>query len=704
LSEPENGAVNMAEGSGIKLTCDVGGTFTDVVLSDGDGRVVIGKALTTPRRLLDGLLDAVDAAGSQLDLSPPEVLKRCDLFVYSTTQATNAIVEKRTARTALLCTEGFPDILGRREGGSMHLYDFARPFPAPYVPRHLTFEIRERIGAEGDVVIPLDVDHAASVLKLIKAAQVEAVAVALLWSIANPSHETRLGDMVAKELPEVPYTLSHQLNPIIREYRRTSGTAIDASLKPLMQMHLREIEDGLRDAGLAGELVAASSFGGVLPMDHLIERPIFAVRSGPALAPVAGRLYSEKELGNADVIVCDSGGTSFDVSVIRDGGIVFARETWLGAPFEGHMTGLASVDVRSIGAGGGSIAWLDSGRLLRVGPDSAGADPGPACYGRGGEAPTVTDAAVVLGYIDPAHFLGGAMALDVTASERVIDRLALQMGVERDEAASGILALANELMVAAIKEITVNEGIDPRDSAVIAGGGAAGLNIAAIATELECPRVLIPRTAGALSAFGGQHSDIVLESGRTAFSSSDAFAFDEVRLAFWAIEQELNEFAATLGSRIKGQGRIDWFVEARYANQAWTLEVPLPDRGIADDEAVNRFVKSFDALHERVFAVHDPGQVVEILYCRGRLLVVRPKPPLRDLADGTGGSDGRIRRSAYFRGIGRLDAPLVEGASLKFQDRVEGPALITDPTTTVVVPPGAELSVTSIGNYLVELE
>ncbi len=537
-----------AAASSIKLTCDVGGTFTDVVLSDTGGGVAIGKAMTTPQSLIEGLLTAIGGAGAQLGLERRQLLEACELFVYSTTQATNAILEHRTARTALLCTEGFPDVLSRREGGSMHLYDFRRPFPDPYVPRHLTFEIPERIGAEGDVVVALDLDAARETIRSLEPAGIDAVAVSLLWSIANPEHEVLLGELLEEELPGVPYTLSHRLNPIIREYRRTSGTAIDASLKPLMQEHLREIEVGLGDAGFAGELVAASSFGGVLPMDRLIERPIFAARSGPSLAPVAGRLYSERELDGADAIVCDAGGTSFDVSVVRDGGIVFARETWLGPPFEGHLTGLASVDVRSIGAGGGSIAWLDPGGLLRVGPDSAGADPGPACYGRGGERPTVTDAAAVLGYLDPDRFLGGKMELDVDAARAVIDRLAGEMGIDPDAAAGAILTLANELMVAAIREITVNEGVDPRESVVIAGGGAAGLNIVAIARELGCSRVLVPRTAGALSAFGAQHSDMIMESGRTAFSSSDDFAFAETERAFEAIERELNEFTDSLGA------------------------------------------------------------------------------------------------------------------------------------------------------------
>jgi N-methylhydantoinase A len=689
--------------SGIKLTCDVGGTFTDAVLSDRQGRVVIGKALTTPDRLLDGLLSAIDSAGAQVGLELDGALAGCDLCVYSTTQATNAILEQRTARTALLCTEGFPDILGRREGGSRHLYDFTRPFPEPYIPRHLTFEIRERIGAEGDVVVPLDEEQARKVLSKLEAAGIEAVAVSLLWSITNPEHELRVGEMISEILPGVPYTLSHQLNPIIREYRRTSGTAIDASLKPLMQKHLREIEAGLREAGLSGELVAATSLGGVLPMDQLVERPIFAARSGPSLAPVAGRVYSDHELDHADAIVCDTGGTSFDVGVIRDRKIVFARETWLGPLFEGHITGLSSVDVRSIGAGGGSIAWLDPGGLLRVGPQSAGADPGPACYGRGGEEPTVTDAAAVLGYLDPGHFLGGEMALDVGAAERVVDDIAARMGASRDEAASGILTLANELMVAAIKEITVNEGIDPRESAIVAGGGAAGLNIVSIAAELGCSRVLVPRTAGALSAFGGQHSDIIMEAGRSVFARTNDFAFDEVATAFTEIERELSEFAQELRSH-GGKVRIERFVEARYSHQAWTLELSVPEGGLASDRDVRAFVESFDALHERVFAVHEPGQTVEILYCRGRLVAVPPKPPLADLAGSNGSRAAReAHRSAYFQAIGRLDIPLVEGGALAHGERIEGPALITEPTTTVVLPPDTALTVTRIGNYLLEV-
>ncbi|HKR98877.1 MAG TPA: hydantoinase/oxoprolinase family protein [Candidatus Dormibacteraeota bacterium] len=686
----------------MKVTCDVGGTFTDVVVSDDVGRMHIGKRLTTPHDLIEGLLSALDPAAAGFGLTVREVLERTDLFVYSTTQATNAILEGRTARTALLCTEGFPDVLVRREGGSMHPYDFRRPYPESYVPRRLIFEIRERIGADGEVVIPLDVEQAREVLRGLAGGKVEAIAVALLWSVANGEHERALGDLIADELPGVPFTLSHQLNPIMREYRRTSCTAIDASLKPLMQSHLRSIESGLRKAGLNGQLVAATSMGGVLPIEHLAERPIYAAKSGPSLAPVAAQLFASAEADSGDAIVCDTGGTSFDVSLVREGAPVFTRETWLGDPFSGHHTGLASVDVRSIGAGGGSIAWLDAGGLLHVGPDSAGADPGPACYGRGGMRPTVTDASLVLGYLDPERFLGGEMALDEDAATAVVSELGDRLGLDPQQAAAAIVTIASEHMVGAIREITINQGVDPREVLIVAGGGAAGLNIAAIARALEARRVLIPSAAGALSAFGGQHSDIVFESGASVSTDSVEFDFAQVDLAFAEIGGRLDDFSESLGAGI-GDCHTERFVEACYAHQVWTLELPLEGNGIETAEDVATLVEDFHDLHHRMFAVREPGQRVELLHCRGRLVAEPLKPALAARsANGSVGSPAATRQ-AYFPDEGRLEVPVYEGASLAPGITLEGPLLVTEPITTVVVPPGVSLRVTDLGNYLLEV-
>ncbi len=565
-----------------RITCDIGGTFTDVVVSDSSGRLTVAKALTEPAHLFGGLHAALQRAAEQLDEALSELLGRTSLFIFSTTQATNAILEGTTARTAFLCTEGFPDILVRREGGSLRPYDYTREFADPYVPRRLTFEIPERIETDGSVRIQLDERGARKRLVEARALEAQAVAVCLLWSTANPAHELALGEMISQELPGVPYSLSHLINPIVREYRRASGTSIDASLKPLMQRHLPEIADGLREQGFAGELLAASSAGGVVPMSALIDSPLWSVRSGPSLAPVAARTVAGGETGTGDVIVCDTGGTSFDVSLVRESELVFTGETWLGEPFCGHLTGLSSVDVRSIGAGGGSIAWVDPGGLLRVGPESAGADPGPACYGRGGTRPTVTDAALVLGYVDPERFLGGAMKLDAAAAQSALSDLADTLGIGPQQAAHAVLLVANERMIAAIGELTVNEGVDPRDSTLVAGGGAAGLTIAPIARELGCREVLIPRAAGVLSAFGGQHSDIVREVTAPHVTNSLAFDFAGVAQTLEALRERMNVFEAELPPGIAGTVQRRYFVEARYAYQVWDILIALEGDGIDD--------------------------------------------------------------------------------------------------------------------------
>ncbi|MGD0452079.1 MAG: hydantoinase/oxoprolinase family protein [Solirubrobacteraceae bacterium] len=700
-----------------RITCDIGGTFTDVVVSDATGDLTVAKALTQPKHLFGGLRAALERAAEQLGEPLDALLARASLFIFSTTQATNAILEGTTARTAFLCTEGFPDILVRREGGSLRPYDYTRPFAEPYVPRRLTFEIPERIDADGNVVTQLDERATRALLAQAGELKVQAVSVCLLWSTANPAHELAVGGLIEQELPEVPYSLSHQINPIVREYRRASGTSIDASLKPLMQSHLPEIASGLRAEGFAGELLAASSAGGVVPMSGLIDSPLWSVRSGPSLAPVAARTVAEAETGSRDVIVCDTGGTSFDVSLVRDGDLVFTSETWLGEPFAGHLTGLSSVDVRSIGAGGGSIAWVDPGGLLRVGPESSGADPGPACYGRGGARPTVTDAALALGYVDPDRFLGGAMALDPRAAETALGELAGPLGIGVREAAHAVLSIANERMIAAIHELTVNEGVDPRDSTLVAGGGAAGLTILPIAGELGCREVLVPRAAGVLSAFGGQHSDIVREVTAPHVTSSEDFDFAGVSATLQRLRERMLAFEAELPAGLAGEVRRRYFVEARYAYQVWDLSIPLEGEQIADEQQLARLIESFHDAHERIFAVREPGQRIELSQWKGRVVVGTAKPPLAarrahgsaaaHANDGAanGGPGGRASSSrvAFFPELGEVEIPVHLGAQLAPEATVAGPALVIEPETTIVVYPGWTAHVSALGNYRLEM-
>lgn len=343
-----------------RISVDTGGTFTDVVVTNDRGQLFIGKALTTPERSFTGLSAAIANAATQIGISFEELISKTRLLVYGTTRATNAIVERKTATTALLVTEGFPDTLIYRNGGKLNALQINAPVAPPFIPRRLTFEIPERINAEGGVERALDIDAARATLRKLADRKVEAVAVSLLWSIVNPVHERMLGDMIRDELPGVPYTLSSELNPIIREFPRTSSSAIDASLKPLMTAHLAAIRTDLNAVGFGGELLVSASSGGVMHIDDMAQKPIYMAKSGPAMAPLAGITYTRAEgMEKDDVIIVDTGGTTFDVSMIRAGTVKYTRDTWLGPVLTGTLLGMATVDIRSVGAGGGSIAWID---------------------------------------------------------------------------------------------------------------------------------------------------------------------------------------------------------------------------------------------------------------------------------------------------------------------------------------------------------
>ncbi len=687
--------------SSYRISVDTGGTFTDLVVLDPRGKLHIGKALTTPERIFEGMEGALGVVAGDLDLSVGELLARSDILIYGTTRATNAVVTKRTAKTAFLTTKGFKDTLTFKEGGKHGPHDYSYDYPDPYIPRRRSFEIEERIGAEGEVVRMLDEAQARTVIATLNARGFEAVAVSLLWSIANPAHELAIAAILDEMMPDVPYTLSHQLVPILREYRRASATAIDASLKPLMQRHLREMAADLRAAGFAGDLLVSTSVGGCQNVEDLIARPIHTLKSGPAMAPVAGRAYSAVERLGGNAIVCDTGGTTFDVGLVRDGGLVYTRDSWLGQRWLGDIIGTSTVDVRSIGAGGGSIAWVDAGGLLRVGPQSAGSVPGPACYGRGGDHPTVTDAALVLGYIDPDFFNGGRLKLDPSAAQKVICALAERLGRTPDATAAAIMTIADELMIKAIGEITVSEGLNPRESVVVAGGGAAGFNIMPIARELGCDTVILPRLASALSACGMQYSDIVFEATRSRFTDSAAFDTIGVNGALEEIEAEMAAFRRGLTGAEGAQVRTELVVEARYRAQVWELDTPLPARRIADTYDVATLAEAFHQTHERVYAVRDEGSPVEFVNWKGRIAIslFAPPPPPDALARSYDPPPD-TRRECFFAETGRAATPIFRGAALMPGARISGPAIIEEPTTTIVVYPGLSAELSAAGNYI----
>ena len=691
----------MANNSGWRISVDTGGTFTDVVIADDNGKFTLGKALTTKQRIFVGLKNALEAAAAQLNLTAADVLSRTGLFVYGTTHATNAIVTANVGKTAFITTQGFPDILVLREGGKFNPHDFSTPFPAPYIPRRYTYEVDERVRSNGEVFTPLDEPSTLAVLEEIKNRGFESCAVSLLWATVNPVHEIRIGELITEHLPGVSFTLSHALNPILREYRRASSTAIDASIKPLMQSHLNDLQADLDKEGYRGEILVSTTAGGCLDIDSVVEKPINSVRSGPAMAPVAGRHYAEVENQPHSVLVVDTGGTTFDVSLVRDGNITITQETWLGERFTGHMLGIPAVDARSVGAGGGSIAWLDDAGLLRVGPQSAGANPGPACYGQGGTEPTVTDAALVLGYIDPDYFLGGKMALDTQAALDAIEKIAKPLGITPEQAAYSIFAVSNETMINAIKEITVSEGIDPSESIIVAGGGAAGLGIVPIARELKCRAVIVPRTASVLSACGMQFSDIQLEVSRSIPTRSDTFNRDAVNRGLDAIDTELEKFAQRLAARGFAENHTNYRTDAHYAAQVWDIAVDLPSSRLQSDEDIDALCEAFHRNHDRIFNMEDRASPIEFLNWTGKIAVHLPRSGSGDMATSEP-IDKPATRDAFFDLEAKQKTSVLKGNEIAIDKEIVGPAIIEEETTTVVLPPGTSGRLSANGNYVIE--
>ena len=687
----------------MRLSVDVGGTFTDLVLEAGEGTFRLFKSPTRPDDPVQGCLDVLQRAADADGRDRAALLGECELFLHATTRATNAVLTGRTARTAFLTTEGHPDIFLLREGGRVDPFDNTVPFPDPLVPRRLTFEIPERIRADGVIHKPLDEDAVLAVIERLKAAEVEAVGVCLIWSIVNPDHEERVGALLDAHLPGVPYTLSHRLNPSLREYRRASSACIDASLKPVMTDYLSSLEARLRDAGFDGRLLTVTSQGGVVDAADLATTPIHSLNSGPAMAPVAGRHFATADGAEDMAIVADTGGTSFDVSLVRKGRIPWTRETWLGPRIRGHMTGFPSVDVRSVGSGGGSIAWVDPGGMLHVGPESAGSVPGPVCYSQGGTEPTVTDAALVLGYIDADFFLGGAIALDTDrASVALAEKIGAPLGAGVQKAAAAILAVVSQNMVHAIEDITINQGVDPREAVLIGGGGAAGLNAVQIARRLGCKRVVIPEVGATLSATGALMSDLSSEFSRTAFTTSDRFATEAVNATLRDLESQCRAFLQGRGTSGMKQS-IEFSVEARYPHQVWEIEVPLEKGRFDGGDDVERLVADLHDLHEEMFAVADRDSHIEAVTWRararcaiGRLVGARAIEPVA-------GGESRWTRAAYFPSAGSVEAQVLRLQAMAVGERVEGPAIVESSFTTVVIDPGASVVHSANGNLIVEL-
>lgn len=687
------------------VAIDIGGTFTDLVMSDGDGLMTLFKAQTVPESPVDGVVNALKLAANYYDVSLEDFLDNTDTLVHGTTVATNAVLTGATAKTGLITNKGFEDLLliglGSKGKAAEDMFRSHMAYPEPFIPRYLTAGITGRINAEGGEETALDTDEVLVAANQMKKYAVEAVAISMIWSPVNPEHELIVSKIISNELPGIPFSISSEVNPVIREYERTSTTAIDAALKPQFSKYVLDLEKRLGELGYHNDFLMINSNGGVMKVDELAALPIYAIKSGPSIGPSAGLALSDREgLGN-NVLVCDMGGTSFDASLVTNGRIVATTDNQVGS----YHYNVSCVEVNSIGAGGGSIARVDPGGLMLVGPASAGASPGPACYGLGGEEPTVTDANIMLGYLNPDYFLGGSIKLDAKLSMATIkDKLSSRLQTSVVEAASLVYAVVNQSMVKGLEEVSIRRGIDPREYLLVAGGGACGMHVVPIAQELGIDRILIPRMAAGLCAYGTLFGDMIFQRSQGVITRSDQFDFDKVNEVMSGLEAEGVGFLdrAKIPSDMR---RLEFIMSARYPYQAWEIEVPLLWNQVSNDklpELLNLFHESHDARYG--FRVDHQMECVGITV---KAIGLRPKFKLNE-DERTGGDVSEAKkgtRQAYFLDVKQfIDTDVYEGRKLYYGDQINGPAIIEELQTTIVVPNGYKASLTKLGNYLLEVD
>ncbi len=667
---------------------DVGGTYTDLVAIDGQGRTVFAKSPSTPSDQSVGVMTGLEELARRLGLSRADMLGRTDRLVHGTTVATNALLERKGAKVALLTTQGHRDVIEMREGLKGDRYNLRTAPPEPLVPRELRFGVRERIKPDGEVLIPLDHDSLGEAIAAIRASGATSVAVCFLHAYRNSAHEIAAVERLQRELPDVGVSRSSDVLPQIKEYERVSTTIVNAYVGPAVRRYLNNLEMRLKEAGLASGLFIILSHGGMAPVEEAARLAAGTVLSGPAGGISGGRRCADL-LGIPDLVPFDMGGTSTDISLITDGRASLSADGGLAD----QRIALRSLDIASIAAGGGSIASLDVGGTFRVGPESAGSVPGPACYGNGGSEATVTDANVILGYLDAAAFMGGRRPLDRAASETAVDRLAASLELSRDDAAAGIYRMVNLRMADGIRLMTLRRGVDPRRYAMLSFGGAAGLHAAEVARELEIKRIIVPTAASVLSAWGMLTSDLRYEVSSTYYSAGPRITPQEVRAIFADLERQA---AGRLTSWFDGEVVIERSAEMRYGEQIFEIDVPLNDLDWASGDIVDRIEQRFHRRHEELYTYASPDQEVVFVNARVAAIGVIPQGasvPRSAAAASACAPSGK--RKAYF-GTWR-EVPVYAADTLKPGHAIDGPAIVEAETTTVVVNTGDRITVNDLG-------
>ena len=685
---------------------DIGGTFTDCVLLDDHGAITLAKASSTPQDFAQGFLDAIEEAARQRGVDPDGVFGDIELLLHGTTVGTNVLVQMRGARTGLITTRGHRDALvmmrsyGRSAGLPIEklLHVSRHRKPDPIVPPQLIKEVSERVDWAGDVFLELNEDEARTAIEELLAEDVEGIAISFLWGFVNPAHERRVKELVKEHAPDLFVSCAHELIAKPGEYERTAAAAINCYVGPSTSRYVQRLASATRERGYAHPLLIMHAAGGVVPAHEVAVAPLFTIGSGP-VGGVTGATFLADVLGHRNVIACDMGGTSFDVGLVHDGVPISSSETVINQ----YTFFMPRLLIESIGSGGGSIVWVDEqSGTLRVGPESAGADPGPACYGRGGERPTITDANLILGRYNPDNFLGGRLSLDRQAAERAMAAVAAPLGMETVEAAAGAVRIVEYQMADLMRQMTVEQGLDPREFVVYAYGGAGAAHAAVFARELGCKEVVVPLgdLASTWSALGVMSSDVVHVKEHAELLTSP---FDAGRVA---------EIYAELEGRARAQLTEEGFADAdvavsrfadmRFSLQIHQVEVPVPAGELTDEtmaRQVETFIERYESIYGKGSAFTGAGVQIGVfrLFGRGRIRT----PALPRLEAGGATSPTGTRDVYWEEGEGFLATAIWDGAALGPGTEIVGPAIVEMSVTTIVVQPGQRGRVDDYGSFVI---
>lgn len=676
-----------------RIGIDTGGTYTDVVMTNIEtGKIYSTKTLTTPKHLIEGVKNGINKIVSIARISSEEIKE----LVYGTTIVVNMIAQKKADATALITTRGFRDVLEiGRAFRDENIYDIFMEKPEPLVKRDLRYEVTERINFRGEVIEPLAVDEIRKIINELKQKKIKSIAVCLLHSYANPIHERKIKEIVQEEWPEVYISISYDINPQLREYERTSTTVINAYMMPNMVSHLVEFEEEMKKKNISSKLYIMHGNAGVMTFKTAVKKAVNVFTSGPIAGIIAAN-YLGKMLGIANMITLDMGGTSCDVSLIQNNTLNFTTDSHI----EGYPISIPTVDLDFIGAGGGSIAWYDQGGALKVGPISAGALPGPVCYGRGGTEPTVTDANLVTGRIRPEIFLEDLTNLIEKTKGAIYIKIAKPLNMELMEAAEGILQVVNSNMIRAIKLVSVERGYDPREFTLIAFGGAGALHAAKLAEEMEIPRVLIPYSPGTFSALGLVLSDIKHDYVHTKLQSQDQINVDELNEIYNKLEKQGVEELEKEGVPTEDRLLIRT-CDIRYFGQAYELSVSIPS-GILSEKEIESIARKFHELHEKTYGHAMREDPIEFVNYRVSAVGQLKKSNIgEDRKWETG-----VKR--FYKKMGQVifdgkeySVTILDRNTLEVEFNIDGPAILGEMGATIVVYPGQKATVDKLKNVII---